>query len=80
MKVACGKTAYDKWVDGSLEHIVDSHDQRLRTKESVNRFVRETDEQRRQRERDIEERRLREKAIDQREQAYRGEDSEATSP
>ena len=75
MKIASGRTAYDRWVDKSLEHIVDSHDQRLRTKESTSRFVRETEEQRRQRERDIGERRYRERAIDQRERAYRGEDA-----
>ena len=74
MKIASGRTAYDRWVDGSLEHIVDSHDQRLRTRQSAFRFARDTVEQRRERERDIAVRRARERAIDQRERAYRGED------
>jgi hypothetical protein len=72
MKIASGKTHYDRWVDGTLDFRVDMHDIHLRGRHSEATFAQDLHDQRRQRDQAIHERQLREQAVAARERSYLG--------
>lgn len=70
MKIASGKTAYDRWVEDSLTHAVDRHAQRLQAKSRELRFERESLEDWQRRQLAIKKQQILDEAVRAREEGY----------
>jgi hypothetical protein len=76
MKIASGKTHYDRWVEGTLDFRVDMRELHLRAKHTEAAFTQDINEQERRRDYELQQRRLREQEVAARERTYLGQDSD----